>query len=114
MNKNIDNKLVTQIDYIKCLLEEQRLGEALNYIQNISKDLESYCDNLAQQLSSSEIILTKDQIKTKKGNYIYINNVWLKVIEKSNSHIELGITNGVSIIKEIKKSKIKVNDVNHV
>lgn len=110
---NIDTVLMTQIDYIKCLLEEQRLGEALNLMHNVSKDLEQHCDKLAQQLSSSEIVFTKEQLKTKKGNYIYINNMWLKVIDKTATSIELGITNGVSVLKTVKKSKIKINDISH-
>lgn len=113
MNNNIDNVLITQVDYIKCLLEEQRLGEALNYVQNLKKDLEQQCDKLAEFLSSSEIVLSKEQLKIKKGNYIYINNVWLKVLNKTNTHIELGITNGVSILKTIKKSKTIINDIHH-
>ncbi len=111
---NIDNVLITQVDYIKCLLEEQRLGEALNCIHNISKDLEQYCDKLAQQLSSTDLELSKEQLKIKKGNYIYIQNVWLKIIDKSSTHIELGISNGISVLKTLKKSKIKVNDTSHV
>lgn len=110
---NIDNVLITQVDYIKCLLEEQRLGEALNNIQNIAKDLEQHCDKLAQQLSSTDLVLSKEELKTKKGNYIYIHNMWLKVIDKSPTHIELGISNGISVLKQIKKSKIKINDTSH-
>lgn len=111
---NIDTVLITQIDYIKCLLEQQRLGEALNCIHSIGKDLEQHCDKLAQQLSSSDIAFTKEQLKTKKGNYIYIHNMWLKVIDKTPTSIELGITDGVSVLKTVKKSKIKINDISHV
>ena len=111
---NIDIILITQIDYIKCLLEQQRLGEALNHIHSFRKDLEQHCANLAQELSSSDIAFTKEQMKTKIGNYIYINNMWLKVIDKTPTSIELGITDGVSVLKTIKKTKIKVNDISHV
>lgn len=113
MNNNIDTILITQIDYVKCLIEEQRLGEALQCIENVSKDLSKYCDEIAQRLSTSDFFLSKEQLKTKKGNYIYVNDTWCKVIDRTPTTIELAVSEGVSVIKTIKKSKIKINDISH-
>jgi hypothetical protein len=105
--------LITQIDYVKSFLEDKRYGEALNYLNDLSKELETTCDQIAHYLSINEVQFTKEQLKTKKGNYIQILDIWCKVINRTATEIELEITKGVSVVKTIKKSKIKINESSH-
>lgn len=104
------SQYITQIDYIKLMIEDNRFGEALNILRNLSNDLETKCHEQADAISKADITFTRDQLKNKIGNYVHINNTWCKIISKSISELELEISKDISVVK--KTNKPKVNNKN--
>lgn len=96
---------LTQLDYIKILLEEDRNGEALNHLRSITSDLEAVCKSEAERLNT-ELEMTKAETKTKPENWIYVNNTWAKLIEIDSDvrTIALEVSKGISI-----KTTFKIN-----
>ncbi len=73
----------TELDYIKILLEENRIGEALNNINILKTDLFTECINI--KTNSANLILPK---KVKAGENLYLNNHWFKYVRKQdNKHV---------------------------
>ena len=88
---------ITQLDYIKILLEEHKEGEALNNLKDICKNLESNCLVTANKLKDTEFDIPKALIKTKPQNWIFLKETWMKLISIKENDIYLEITDGVSI-----------------
>lgn len=88
---------LTQLDYVKILLEENREGEALNHLKDICRELETKCIVTAEKLKDLELDIPKSLIKTKPQNWIFLKETWFKLINIKNDDIFLEITDGVSL-----------------
>jgi hypothetical protein len=101
MNNKEKTKIITAINYIKVLLEEDRLGESIKYINLLKNDIESESDVLIMKLEG-DLIINKEQLKTKPGNFIYIHDMWFKLISlnKNDRTIHLEARPGVEINKK--------------
>jgi hypothetical protein len=95
MNKTI-NKL-TQLDYVKCLIEENRIGEALENLKTICNDLEYICVDQAERLNQDELVIPKSIVKTKPQNWMFLNETWVKMIGVSGDTIQLEVSNGITV-----------------
>lgn len=95
---------LTQLDYIKVLLDEDREGEALNHLKQIARDLEAKCLVTAKKLEETEFDIPKALIKTKPQNWIFLKENWVKLVSIQHDNICLEITDGVSI-----KTKFKID-----
>lgn len=95
---------LTQLDYVKILLEENREGEALNHLRDICAELETKCQVTAKRLSENELDIPKSLVKTKPENWIFLQETWVKLLAIKDDDIYLEITDGLSI-----KNKFKVN-----
>ena len=106
---NNTTSYLTQIDYIRILLEESRHGEALNYLKIISDDLERNCVIQANKFDGQELELPKSFIKTKPEKWLFLNETWMKLIDIKDGFISLEISDGITI-----KNKFKiVNNLQH-
>lgn len=107
MKKNVV-KYITQLDYIKVLLEEDRIGEALNYVNILSKGLETECKIISDDLNQiDEIAISNVDIKIKPGNWMNVNNAWIKLLERNeqNKIMVFEVSNNVD--KIVTNYKIK-------
>lgn len=97
-------KYITQINYIKVLLEENRIGEAFNYVNILSDGLEQTCEKIVNNLDITDgLTITKKDEKTKPGNWLYIDNNWLKLINKNDEQLHLEISKNIQV-----KTKYKI------
>ena len=97
MRKN-KAKYITQLDYIKVLLEEDRFGEALNYTNILSGNLNTECEIIAETFNNGNPIqITKDQMKTKPGNWMFIRDSWVRLIAKDSDTIHLEVSKNIEI-----------------
>lgn len=96
--KKQKEKYITQLDYIKILLEEDRLGEALNYTNILSTGLQQDCELLAETFNRTRVLnITKEQSKTKNGNWIFLRDSWFKLLDKDKSMIHLEVCKNIEI-----------------
>lgn len=95
------NNYITQLDYIRILLEEEKYGEALNNISHIKNNLETQCENILNNID-----IDIDMLKTdlKPGMWYYINQTWLKFIGIKNNFAIYEIANGIEISKPLNES----------
>ena len=93
---------LTQIDYIRILIEDSRHGEALNYLKILTTDIEKICVLQATKFDNVEIDLPKSMVKTKPANWLFLNETWMKLIDIKNNHISLEISDGITITNKFK------------
>ena len=101
------SKYITQLDYIKVLLEENRIGEAMNFVEILSIGLQKECETIKNSIENQEIIIDKLQLKTKPNNYMYIKDTWVKLLERDKENIGLEVCKNVTV-----KTTYKVNESN--
>ena len=95
------NKYITQLDYIKVLLEENRIGEAMNFVEILSKGLDKECNEIANTIEKSDIVINKTQLKTKPNNYMYIKDTWVKLLQLDKENISLEVNKIIIVTKRI-------------
>jgi hypothetical protein len=96
MNTTTINHL-TRLDYIKCLIEENRMGEALDNMKSMCTDLESICIGHARRFDDRSLEIPKALVRTKPHNWMFLNETWVKLIGMNDSQIHLEISNGISV-----------------
>ncbi len=104
---NIDKaRLINNIDYIKLLIEEDRYGEAYDMLQQEQIIINSNNVNNLQSLELiDEIEISKEQLNIRPGNYINVENIWIKLIAKDKEKICLSIDSEKIIEKKYKIKK---------
>ena|ERR1039457_4581854 len=95
-----DVQLITQLDYIKILLEENRYGEASDLTSELSKRLDNKVQKIAEDFRLYQLNLPKCLVKTKANEWININENWYKVKKISKTEIILELNRQFSITKE--------------
>ena len=101
------NKYITQLDYIRVLLEENRIGEAMNFVDILSKGLEKECTSIANTIENNNLVIDKVQLKTKPNNYMYIQDTWVKLLQMDKENISLEVNKNIVV-----KTTYKVNESN--
>lgn len=99
-------KMLTQLDYIKILIEDDRLGEASDIIYDVSSNIELKLKNIAEKVNNSNVELPKVLVKTKANEWLNINDVWYKMksINKDQIIVALNRNNTVQMSYKINKN----------
>lgn len=100
-----NNNLITQLNYIKTLLEENRLGDANDMLSSLNNEIHTKCIKTANELNNNELLINKTQLNTKPNNSIYINGQWVKLININKNELEIQISNNIKI-----KTKYKIQE----
>jgi len=94
---------LTQLDYIKILLEEQRIGEASDLLNELNTTIKINCKEEAEKLNNATEIEIKQSIKnTKPNNWVFVNNIWAKLLSVSRNEIQLEIAKDIEVKLKIK------------
>ena len=91
---------LTQLDYIKTLIEENRIGESLSILNELDKQIYLQCMNLFNKINEEDLILLKSDLTIKPNNYIYIFDNWIKLLSINKTHVLLEITKDLIIEKK--------------
>lgn len=94
-----DVQLITQLDYIKVLLEENRYGEASDLTSELSKRLDEKVHKIAEDIKLRQLNLPKYLTKTKANEWVIINENWYKVKKVSKTEIILELNRQFTITK---------------
>lgn len=89
--------LITQLDYIKILIDEDRIGESHDKIEELRVNLNDTCNKIKDSFTSSDLEIPKSLIKTKPNQWIFIKQNWVKVINISKSEITFELNKGNKI-----------------
>ena len=98
-------QLITQLDYIKVLLEENRYGEASDLTSDLSKKLDDKVQKIAEDFKLRQLNLPKYLTKTKANEWVIINENWYKVKKISKTEVILELNRQFSITKEYTYTK---------
>lgn len=101
---------LTQLDYIKTLIQENRICESLAILNQLDKQIYLHCMNLYNTIQLNELTLLKSDLNIKPNNYIYIFDNWIKLLKINKTHITLEITKELII----EKNYIISNEYNNV
>jgi hypothetical protein len=97
---NIKDKpyLVTQLDYMKILIEEEKWGEASEIMSSLNQNLDNKISVLKNELENANLVLPKTLTKSKVNEWLCINYNWykLKKITKNELILELNKNNIVT------------------
>jgi hypothetical protein len=97
---NIKDKpyLVTQLDYMKILIEEEKWGEASEIMSSLNQNLDNKISVLKNELENANLVLPKALTKSKVNEWLCINYNWykLKKITKNELILELNKNNIVT------------------
>jgi len=96
--------LLTQLDYLKILIEEDRFGESHDRLHEFKENLISTCKTALDKFKDVELELPKTLIKTKPNQWVYLNRTWIKVISITKSEICFEINKG-NILKKLYRVK---------
>lgn len=89
---------LTQLDYIKCLIEDNKIGEALGNLKSMCKDMECLCIGQADAMNGDNAIeIPKSLVKTKPQNWVFLNETWVKLIGMKDNVIHLEVSDGITI-----------------
>lgn len=99
-------KILTQMDYAKILIEDNRFGEASDIIASIENQLETRVKNIASRVDNTQIELPKQLTKTKVNDWLTINEVWyrMKSITKEELIVSLNRNNVVKMAYKVNKN----------
>ena len=103
----MEGKFLTQISYIKMLMEENRLGEANNMLSNLSGEIQKTCETKAREMSNKDLRVSRNVLSTKRNNSVYLDGTWYKLLGIKGDEMELEVTKGINV-----KTKFKVEE-NH-
>lgn len=108
MNNITQSSIISQVDYIKILLDESRYGDAFQKIKNLENNISDFCENLQLQ----DLTINDAYYNTKVGNSIYVDgiNIWGTVTENTKESLTINLCNNklIEIEKVKKQTKIKV------
>lgn len=108
-NMNLEKektKLITQLDYAKILIEDNRYGEASDIISEVNVSLENKIIDMANCVNNSSVELPKSLTKTKPNEWFTINEVWyrMKSISKEELVVALNKNNVIKMTYKINKN----------
>lgn len=98
--------LITQLDYIKILIDEDRLGESHDRIEELRLNLNDTCNKIKDKFTSAQLEIPKSLIKTKPNQWIFLDQNWVKIISINKQEITFEVNKGNTIKSKytIKKS----------
>jgi len=92
--------LMTQLDYIKILLDEDRIGESHDRIEELRINLNETCNKIKDSFNSSDIEIPKSLIKTKPNQWMFINQNWIKIVSITKQEITFEVNKGNTLRKK--------------
>lgn len=96
----IENNVITQIDYIRILIEENRWGEASDLIDELKYEVSLKINKIKADTENMMLNLPKSLIKSKPDNWVVINDNWYKMKKISKNELILEISKNILIKKE--------------
>lgn len=109
--KKEDSVLITQLDYVKILIEEEKYGQASDMIFDVSVVIDSKVKKIYDNLIENNLEIPKILVKTKPNEWKFLNNNWVKFksINKDNIVLYLNRNNLVqkqyTVNKNLQKEK---------
>ena len=89
--------LMTQLDYIKILIDEDRLGESHDRIEELRENLNESCSRIIDKFNSSQLELPKSLVKTKPNQWVFLNQNWVKIISITKQDIVFELNKGNTV-----------------
>jgi hypothetical protein len=89
--------LITQLDYIKILIDEDRHGESHDRIEELRENLNETCNSIKDKFNSAQLELPKSLIKTKPNQWIFINQTWVKILSITKQEITFELNKGNTV-----------------
>lgn len=86
--------LLTQLDYIKILIDENRLAESHDRLDELKSNLSLTCDKIKEKMVTSQIEIPKSLTKTKPNQWMFINQNWVKVISINKQELTFELNKG--------------------
>lgn len=104
--KHDDNTvLITQMDYAKILIEDERYGEASDIIYTINDIIDNKVKKIADTMHIADLEIPKSLVKTKSNEWKLLNNNWVKFKSISKENVTLYLNRNNIIEKQYKINK---------
>lgn len=95
-----ENITLTQLDYIKILIEDNRWGEASDLIDDLKSDVLYKLLKIKNETERLSLNLPKSLIKSKPDNWTCINDNWYKLKKISKTELILELSKNIKITKQ--------------